>query len=506
MALIAHGEVFAASAKDGGQAFRVTSTPGPESQVAWTPDSTKLAFLSQRDAVTHVFLYDFPHHTETQLTNAPLPDQSLKFSPDGKSLAFIRDRKELRVVDLDSKQERLVVSGFLDGSYAWAPDNKWIAYVAADDRALRNVSDRDSGGRHGPAESVSHVANSGLNSLRWSPDGKFLIFQETGQRTRDAAAGARGSGGEAAQIRRKDASSTTSPSRRRRAVADEGQLPPMATTHDRGGRGTTATEPNAPVKVEFGFDHIRERLSIINTGGLTVRNPIISPDGKYLLYSGTAGGQNNLYLYPLDDEAGGRGGRGGGGRGGGGGLARQLTNTAAMRTHPQFSADSRDVYFLEGGHVTAIGVENRQSRTVNVDAEMDVDFNQEKMAIFEEAWATQRDQYADPHYNGADWNKVRKTYAPLIEGARNPDEMRAILRLMIGELNSSHSGISAPAAGGGGRGSIGQLGLSFDRAAYESSGTLKITAVLPHSPAELAKIQVGEELRVRWMAWPSGHT
>jgi C-terminal processing protease CtpA/Prc len=165
-----------------------------------------------------------------------------------------------------------------------------------------------------------------------------------------------------------------------------------------------------------------------------------------------------------------------------------------MRTHAQFSADSKDVFYLEAGHVSAIGVENKQARAVNIDAEMDVDFNQEKMAVFEEAWAAQRDNYADPHFNGADWNAVRKTYAPLIEGARNPDEMRAILRLMIGELNSSHSGISAP-AGGGGRGVIGQLGLTFDRAAYETSGTLKITAVLPHSPAELAKIQVGEELR-----------
>jgi C-terminal processing protease CtpA/Prc len=73
--------------------------------------------------------------------------------------------------------------------------------------------------------------------------------------------------------------------------------------------------------------------------------------------------------------------------------------------------------------------------------------------------------------------------------------MRAILRLMIGELNSSHSGISAPAAAGGGRGVVGQLGLSFDRATYETSGKLKIADVLPHSPAELAKIQVGEELR-----------
>ena len=88
-------------------------------------------------------------------------------------------------------------------------------------------------------------------------------------------------------------------------------------------------------------------------------------------------------------------------------------------------------------------------------------------------------------------------YAPLIEGSRTPDEMRRILRLMIGELNSSHSGVSAPAAGGdaGGRGVVGQIGLTFDRAEYESSGKLRITEVLPHSPAELARIQPGEELR-----------
>ena len=98
----------------------------------------------------------------------------------------------------------------------------------------------------------------------------------------------------------------------------------------------------------------------------------------------------------------------------------------------------------------SINIDSKQARAVNVTAEMDVDFNREKMAVFEEAWAGQRDGFYDPKYHGADWNAVRKMYAPLIEGAHTPDEMRAILRLMIGELNSSHSGISAPAAGGGG--------------------------------------------------------
>ena len=495
VALIAHGEVFASSARDGGAAFRVTHTPGPETQVVWAPDSTRVAYLSERDAVTHVFLYDFAHHAETQLTKDTQPDQAIKFSPDGKNLAFVRNHKELRAVDLDSRQERLLASGFVSGSYAWAPDNQWIAYVGDDDRGLRNVYVVGAAG--GATHQVSFLANSNLNSVQWSPDGKFLIF-ETSQRT------------ETPQLVRVDlvpkepkfTEDTFDDLFKPEAPARGGRGAAAASvdgeTGGRGGRGTPAAEPKPPVKVEFEFDHIRERLTVLNTAGLTINNPVISPDGRNLLYNGTAGGQANLYLYPLEETVGGRGGRGGGGaggRGGGGGTARQLTNTPAARNHAQFSADSRDVYYLEGGHVSAIGVENRQTRTVNIDAEMDVDFNQEKMAVFEEAWAAQRDEYADPHYNGADWNAVRKTYAPLIEGSRNPDEMRAILRLMIGELNSSHSGISAPAAAGGGRGVVGQLGLSFDRATYETSGKLKIADVLPHSPAELAKIQVGEELR-----------
>ncbi|HUB77951.1 MAG TPA: S41 family peptidase [Bryobacteraceae bacterium] len=491
VALIAHGEVFAASAHDGGAAFRVTRTPGPETQVAWAPDSTRLAYLSERDALTHVFLYDFAHHAETQLTNDTRPDSSVKFSPDGKSLAFVRNRKELRVIDLESKQDHLVASGFISGAYAWAPDDQWLAFVAADDHGLRNIYVAGAAG--GEKHQVSFLANSNTNSVDWSPDGKFLIF-ETGQRTETpqlVRVDLVPKQPKYAEDKFDDLFKPEPAGRGRGAAAGNGE------NGGRGGRSGTG-EPKPPVKVEFEFDHIRERASVLNTAGLTINNPVISPDGKYLLYSGTAGGQSNLYLYPLEEQQGGRGGRGGGGggRGGAGGPARQLTNTAAMRTHAQFSADSRDVYFLEGGKVSAIGVENKQTRVVNVDAEMDVDFNHEKMAVFEEAWAAQRDNYADPKYNGADWDGVRKTYAPLIEGAHNPEEMRAILRLMIGELNSSHSGISAPVAqGGGGRGVVGQLGLTFDRAAYEASGTLKITQVLPHSPAELAKIQPGEELR-----------
>ncbi|HYL77923.1 MAG TPA: DPP IV N-terminal domain-containing protein [Bryobacteraceae bacterium] len=477
IAVIGHGEVFAASAKDGGDAFRVTNTPGPEAQVAWSPDSTRIAYVGERDAVNHLFLYDFAHRTETQLTHDATPDQAPRFSPDGKSIAFIRDRRELRVIDTDSKQERLVASGSLGGGFgpgsgaAWSPDGKWIAYASAADRALRNIYVVPTAG--GAPRQISFLANTSASGLQWSPNGKYLLYN-TGQRT------------ETPQIARIDLAP-------RQPDFTEARFEDLFKPDPPRERGAAAADRKPPVKpVEIVFDGIRERITMLPIG-LDVSNPEISPDGRWLLVNATVGSQQNLYLYPL--EEGGRGGRREAR------VARQLTSTPGRKSHAQFSPDSKEVYFLEAGKVQTIAMDTRQARAVAVNAEMDVNFDQEKMAVFEEAWAGQRDNFYDPKMHGVDWNAVRRTYAPLIEGSRTPDEMRSILRLMIGELNSSHSGVSAPSANqnpaqaGPPRGIVGQLGLSFDRAEYERSGKLRITEVLPHSAAELAKIQPGEELR-----------
>ncbi len=187
VAFVVRGEVFAASAKDGGDAARVTNSPANESQIAWAPDSRRLAYVSDRDGAPHVYLYEFASNAETQLTRDAAGDAAPSFSPDGKSLAFQRDARELRVMDLDSKQERLLASGTFERppisstrSFVWSPDNKWIAFTSAGGKSFTNVSVVPAAG--GETKQISFLANVFNDTVSWSPDGTFILF-DTAQRT-----------------------------------------------------------------------------------------------------------------------------------------------------------------------------------------------------------------------------------------------------------------------------------------------------------------------------------
>jgi C-terminal processing protease CtpA/Prc len=226
------------------------------------------------------------------------------------------------------------------------------------------------------------------------------------------------------------------------------------------------------------FDDIRRRVSLLPVG-VDVASQTISPDGRTLLITASVAGQQNLYTWSLDElarEA---------------PVARQLTSTSGSKSDAQFSPDSRDVFYLEQGRLTIIPIESRQARSVSVTAELDVDFAEEKMEVFRQAWTYLRDGFYDDKFHGVNWEGVRAEYAPRIAGAQTPDEMRRLLNLMVGELNASHLGVSA-GRGGGGRGSgsdpsAGHLGVRFDRAEYERAGKLKVSEIIPLGPVAVTR-------------------
>ncbi|MFL6467910.1 MAG: LpqB family beta-propeller domain-containing protein, partial [Pyrinomonadaceae bacterium] len=481
VAMIARGEVFAASAKDGGDAVRVTNTAAPESYVSWSADSKKLIYSSERGGTMSLYQYDFGTESEAPITAGRGNDSGAIYSPDGKSIAFVRNSRSLMVMDVASKQEREAAKIYTDpaplfggDSLKWSPDNKWIAYLSysPETRSYTNVWMVPAAG--GTARPVSFLANSNSNVIAWSPDGTYLLF-DTNQRTEDNF------------IARVDLTLRTPKFRedqfrdlfkqenpRERPLATPTPSPaasPMPSP-------SPAEKKEEEKKPEIVFEDIRKRLNIINTG-VNGGAPIISPDGKTLAMLASAEGQFNIYTRTLDELATDT-------------SSRQLTSTAGVKSQVQFSPDSKEIYYLEGGRINIVSLDRREVRPLAVNIEIPVNFAEDKMEVFHQGWRYLRDNFYDDKYHGADWNAVRATYEPLISASRTPDEVRRLMNMMVGELNSSHLGVSGgttpPQAT-----TVGKLGVRFDRVEYENNGRLKINEIISLSPAAVVKtINVGD--------------
>ena len=473
VAFIVRGEVFAGNAKEAGDAERVTTSPAREFGVTWAPDSRRLFYISERDATSNLVGFDFSTRRETVLATGPDEFGPPVVSPDGKSLVYVSARQELRLLTIDSKQSRAIATGeFLAGFEStnpikWSPNGEWIAFVSRGTRGFYNVNVvAAASAKPATVHPVTSLANLGTDSIAWSPDGTFITFA-TGQRT------------EPGQVMRVDLVLRTPKFRedRFRSLFDQDAPKPKPVTPPPSEAEAAPVAP-APTSAAIVFEDIRRRVSVI-PAGVDVQDQTISPDGKLLLITANAAGQTNLYTYSIDELATQPA------------VARQLTSTAGAKSRAQFSADSKEVYFLEAGRPQSITVEDRRVRALDVAAELDVDFSREKPVVFQQAWRLLNDHFFDAKHNGVDWAGAFRTYNARAQQARTADEMRRIGLLMIGELNASHLGFSAP-PGQNTPAFTGRLGVRFDPAEYASSARLRIAEVIPLGPAAVSGIKPGD--------------
>lgn len=490
IAAVAHGEVFAASSKDGGEAVRITETAAAESFAVWSPDSQKVIYTSERNGKLQIFEYSFSNETETQLTSAG-DDYSPIFSPDGKFFAFIRGGRSLWIYDVSAKQERQISKLYTDSpplvgkqNLAWSPDSNWVAFLTVnpETRSYTNVSVASI--NDGEAKSLSYLANSNSGTVSWSPDGAFILF-DTNQRTEEGSLARIDLQLRTPKFREdqfRDLFKQENPQQKPQPTP---QVSPSPTVSPTPATSPTATPAPSPTpasnakKTEIVFENIRRRLSITPTG-ISTFGQTISPDGKTVLLLASSEGQFNLYTMPLDELATDQ-------------TAKQITSTPGFKGDAQFSSDSKEIYYLENGRINIVNLERSNTRPLSLNLDLNINFADEKREVFEQTWRFLRDNFYDDKYHGVDWNHVRETYKPLINGARTTDETRRLLSLMVGELNASHLGVTG--ASGFTPTPIGKLGLRFDRNEYEQNGRLKITEIITLSPADISKeIKIGDYL------------
>jgi Tol biopolymer transport system component len=100
-------------------------TLGYPSGFSWSPDGTRLAFLSGRDRKVEIYIVNADGSKLTRLTEHPAVDDSPTWSPDGQQIAFRSNRDghfEIYVVNVDGSNLRRITNSPEDKlNPAWAP-------------------------------------------------------------------------------------------------------------------------------------------------------------------------------------------------------------------------------------------------------------------------------------------------------------------------------------------------------------------------------------------------
>ena len=155
---------------------------GADHSPAWSPDGTRLAFVSDREegGNADVYVMDPDGSDVVRVTTDPAIDAEPTWSPDGSMVAFARadgsGHWEIYVVSSDGTGERrLTTNEVSDEAPSWSPDGRIVFQrpvgtdlelfvMEADGTAVTRLTER-AGDDRGPS---------------WSPDGTLIAYVHDG--------------------------------------------------------------------------------------------------------------------------------------------------------------------------------------------------------------------------------------------------------------------------------------------------------------------------------------
>ncbi len=162
---------------DGSDAVQLTNAPGAEGMASWSPDGTRLVFMSAADlespgdiCVVNADGTGLRHLTDT----ADVFETTPSWSPDGTEIVYgtwSGDVHEIHVMDSDGGGSRRVAS---TGNWpSWSPDGERIVFSAGHGGSGQGLwtINRDGSGLSLLADGVRELAEPA-----WSPDGEAIAF------------------------------------------------------------------------------------------------------------------------------------------------------------------------------------------------------------------------------------------------------------------------------------------------------------------------------------------
>jgi Tol biopolymer transport system component/C-terminal processing protease CtpA/Prc len=477
LAFVIRGEVFVTSLEFA-TTRRITSTPGQERTVSFSPDGRELLYAAERDGSWNVYRSRIVRaeepffHSSTLLEERPVvatPAEEFQpsWSPDGKEVAFLENRVSLRVTELATGRTRTVLApefnySYSDGDqeYRWSPDGKHFLVTYLDrKRWVPEVGLVAAAGDSAPV----NLSNSGYadRGAQWGMNGRmmFWVSDRLGYRQYSSFGSEHGDiWGMFFSQEALDEFSRSKEERERLKAAQNGN----------GEKKDVA--PAAPAALELGGMDDRIRRLTIHSSDLA--GATLTPDGTKLLYLARFDRGFDLWMRDFVEEQ--------------TKLVAKLAvpspgESGVTSEFYQVALDTagKNAFVLANGGIRKIELANGKETPVQFAAEMRLDGAAERMALFEHAWRQVREKFYVQDLHGVDWNFYRTAYARFLPHVNNNYDFQELLSELLGELNASHTGARynprRPEAT-----RTAALGVFFDNA-YDGPG-LRIAEIMGKGP------------------------
>ncbi|MGD0038727.1 MAG: S41 family peptidase, partial [Bacteroidota bacterium] len=489
-AYIFRGEIFVTS-MEGGITKRITNTPWQERSVSFSPDGRSLVYAAEKDNNWNIYTVSITRKSEqyfyvsTVLKEEPVvatdaEEYQPSFSPDGKEIAYLENRVTLKVINLATKQTRIIMTAdknysYADGDqyYQWSPDGKWfLVQFAYPERMFTPQVGLVSADGKGD---IYNLTLSGYDNYtpKWVMDGKMMIWGSDREGTRDQG-GNIFSGDVYGMFFTKAAFDRFKLTKEEFALVKdqedkEKKDTEEKTKNEKKGK-ESKTEKDTLPKVVIDWNNLTERKSKLTIYTSPASDWILSKDGEKLYYLTSFDKGNDLWVTELRKKE-----------------TKLLAKLGAKRASMEFSKDGKFIFLDSDGKPVKVDVESGKDEPIKTSGEMVLKQDEERNYIFDHAWRQFKEKILFPDMQGIDWDYYYKDYKKFLPYINNNYDFAEMLSELLGEVNVSHTGCyyrqNQPNSD-----QTAELGLLYDFT-YSGNG-IKIAEIVEGGPLDNASSQI----------------